>query len=210
MRKSYSSSRSPPASLVVVLFSFTKKCWGVGVAVDKTYVTCHDNAKKYREKDYTPGEVCVLDIRWNRVMKFGLNDTRLKFIWPQYVAANTEGSRIYVSDWSTDTITTLTATGDILFQYECNRDDLRSIQAMYVDFQSNILVCGCNTYNVQIITAAGNKYNNLLSSSDGLKNPQGIAYRPSDGTLIVSCLGQDELCVFKLGWLVHLDLLSIS
>ena len=186
---------------------FHKVCWGVDVEVDKIYVTCHDNAGKLGEEVLTtPGEVCVLDIQGNQLMKFGLNDTRLRFTWPDHVVANTEGSRIYVSDWWIDTITALTATGDILFQYKCNRDDLRDILlAMYVDSQSNILVCGLLTHNVQIITAAGN---NLLSSSHGLKNPQGIAYRPSDGTLVVGCLRQDELCVFKLDWLVHLDLLK--
>ena len=70
--------------------------------------------------------------------------------------------------------------------------------AMYVDSQSNILVAGYYTRNVQIITAAGNKYNNLLIS-DGLKNPAGIVYRPSDGTLVVGSVYQNELCVFKLG-----------
>ena len=168
---------------------FHKRCFGVGVAGDKIYVGC--------KEDDTPGEVCVLDIRGSMVMKFGLNDTRQRFIG-RYVAANTEGSRIYVSDRWTDTIMALTATGDILFPYKCNSDDVRGIGAMYVDSQSNILVCGLCTHNVQIITAAGNKYDNLLSSSDGLNRPLGIAYRPSDGTLVVGCLGQENLCVFKL------------
>ena len=178
---------------------FHKECHGVVVAGDKIYVSCHDNNRKHKEEDMTPGEVCVLDIRGNAVMKFGLNDTRLRFIKPDYVVANAHGSRIYVSDYWTTTITALTATGDILFQYRPNRDDLWAIQAMYVDSQSNILVCGCLTHNVQIITAAGNRYSNLLISTDGLKKPEGIAYRPSDGTLVVGCVYQDELCVYKLG-----------
>ena len=78
---------------------FHKECKGVVVAVGRIYVVCHDNGWKNKEEDYTPGEVCVLDIRGNPIMKFGLNDTRLRFIKPYFVAANTDGSIIYVSDF---------------------------------------------------------------------------------------------------------------
>ena len=115
------------------------------------------------------------------------------------MAVNRDGSTIYVSDWATNTITALTATGDILLQYTSpDSDDLWSIKQMYIDSQSNILVCGFDTRNVQIITAAGQKYKTMLISSDGLWNPEGIAYRPSDGTLVVGCFRQDDLCVFNL------------
>ena len=51
---------------------------------------------------------------------------------------------------------------------------------------------------MQIITAAGQKYKTMLISSDGLRLPEGLAYRPSDGTLVVGCYLQDNLCVFNL------------
>ena len=115
------------------------------------------------------------------------------------MAANTEGSIIYVSDMWTGTITALTATGDILFQHQYNCDDLGFIAAMYVDSQSKILASGWRTNNVQIITAAGNTNKNLLISSHGLRLPESIPDRPSDGTLVIGCYEQEELCVFKLG-----------
>ena len=41
---------------------FHKECLGVAVAVDTIYVTCHDNDGKKKVEDFTPGEICVLDI----------------------------------------------------------------------------------------------------------------------------------------------------
>ena len=179
---------------------FGKECEGVAVSAEHIYVTCHDNNQVEKEEDRTPGEVCILDLRGNEIRRIqGSNDDRLRFTYPYYVAVNRDGSTVYVSDLVTNIITALTATSDILFQYTSpDSDDLWSIKQMYIDSQSNILVCGLDTHNVQIITAAGQKYKTMLISSDGLREPEGIAYRPSDGTLAVGC-EQDELCVFNLG-----------
>ena len=174
---------------------FDKECWGVAVSAEHIYVTCHNIDKVKKKEDWTPGEVCILDRRGNEIRR----DDRLRFIRPYYVSVNRDGSTIYVSDCATDTLTALTATGDILFQYTTpGSDDLWGITQMYIDSQSNILVCGCSTHNVQIITAAGQKDKTMLISSDGLRDPEGLAYRPSDGTLVVGG-EQDELCVFNLG-----------
>ena len=180
---------------------FDKACCGVAVSAEHIYVTCHNNIDVKKKKDWTPGEVCILDRRGNEIRRIqGSDEDRLRFIMPYYVAVNRDGSTIYVSDMATDTITAVTTTGDILFQYTTpDSGDLWSIKKMYIDSQSNILICGCTTHNVQIITAAGQKYKTILISSDGLWKPEGIAYRPSDGTLAVGCIRQDNLCVFKLG-----------
>ena len=180
---------------------FDKECQGVAVSAEHIYVACHNNDVVKKKEDWTPGEMCILDRRGNEIRRIqGSDDDRLRFIKPDFVAVNRDGSTIYVSDLATNTITALTTTGDILFQYTSpNSDDLRFIRQMYIDSQSNILVCGCSTHNVQIITAAGQKYKTMLISADGLWKPEGIAYRPSDGTLVVGCIRQDNLCVFKLG-----------
>ena len=150
---------------------FDKKCYGIALLAGNIYVTCHDNSWKKKGEDWTPGEVCILDLQGNEIRKIeGSNDDRLRFIKPNYVAVNRDGSTIFVSDKHTDTITALTATGDILFQYTSPcLGDLWSIKQMYIDSQSNILVCGLGTDNVQIITSAGHKYKTMLISSDGLR-----------------------------------------
>ena len=176
---------------------FDKESWGVAVSAEHIYVTCHNNDEVKKEEDWTPGEVCILDLRGNEIRRIqGSIEDRLRFIRPYYVAVNRDGSAIYVSDFETDTITALTTTGDILFQYTSpDSDDFRQ---MYIDSQSNILVCGVTTHNVQIIAEAGQKYKTMLISSDGLRKPEGVAYRPSDRTLVVGCFRQNDLCIFNL------------
>ena len=179
---------------------FNKECVGVVVSKEHIFVTCNNNVDVKKKEDLTPGEVCILDRRGNEIRRIqGSNDDRLRFTHSYYVAVNRDGSTIYVSDMGTDTITALTTTGDILFQYTSpDRHDLLGITQMYIDSQSNILVCGFGTHNVQIITEAGQKYKTMLISSDGLWKPKCLAYRPSDGTLVVGCCLQEDLCVFNL------------
>ena len=104
---------------------------------------------------------------------------------PDYVAVNKEGSVIFVSDCWTSTIIVVTAAGSILFQYKTG--DLKNCRGLHVVLKRNILACGFDTDNVQFITSTGKKYKNLLESADGIMDPEGIAFRPSDGTLVVGC-----------------------
>ena len=189
---------------------FDKECKGVAVSAEYICVTCHNNDEVKKKEDWTPGEMCILDLRGNEIRRIQVRNDRIlgliktgrkkkRFIKPNYVAVNRDGSTTYVSDCATDTITALTATGDILFQYtRPDSDDLWAIKQMSIDSQYNILVCGYDISNVQIITEAGQKYKTMLISTDGLDRPEGIAYRSSDGTLVVGCFRQDDLYVFKM------------
>ena len=173
---------------------FDMQCYGVYVASGIICVTCHDNNRK--KDNFTPGEIRVLDLRGNELKRLGgEKDGKLRFTWPDYVAVSSDGSIIYVSDQYNRTITAMSPDGVIIFQYRS--DDLQD-RSLYVDSECNILVCGYGSHNAQVITATGKKYKNLLISSDNIWNPDGIAYRPSDGTLVVGCCRQDELRIFKL------------
>ena len=94
--------------------SFDKKCFGVTVAVNKIYVTCH-------MEDDSLGDVRELDIDGNQLRRITFNGRTL-FQWPYYATVNKDGSTIYVSDWKTNRITALhvTTNGCVLFQYKSN------------------------------------------------------------------------------------------
>ena len=68
---------------------------------------------------------------------------------------------------------------------------------MYIDSNTHVLVCDCASDNEQVISATGKKCKNPLPFSDGIEYPEGLVFRPSDRTLVVSC-EQDELIVLKL------------
>ena len=76
---------------------FDKACWGVTATSDYIYVACHDNDR--REKNFKPGDIRILDSRGTEIKRIeDGRDKRLKFINPQFVAVNKDGTVVYVSD----------------------------------------------------------------------------------------------------------------
>ena len=166
-----------------------KKCWDIAVAENEIYVSCHN--------DPGEGEVRVLDLSGNLKRKLGVNkDGSYQFQGPTYLTVSTTGKKIFVSDFSTSIISCMTADGNIIYQYKDY--GLRWPEALFVDAGDNIFVCGSNSHNVQVITAAGRKYGTLISAYDGIRNPHSIAFREADNTLVVGCLGRNKIFCYIL------------
>ena len=133
------------------------------------------------------GEVRVLDKQGNLKRRLGLNeDGSCLFSAPYYITVSTAGDKVFVSDWNNGTVTCMKVDGSIIYQYKDK--DLRGPCGLYCDDGDNILVCGHDSNNIKVITADGKNYGTVLSSQDGLKWPMSIAYRKSDGTLVVGCM----------------------
>lgn len=169
--------------------SFDQNCYGVAVGGNEIFITCHEG------KDSKKGDVRILDIRGNEKRRIAENTMGL-FKQPYYVSVDSIGQTLYVSDICTDTITCLKINNDAVYAYK--DPDLRSPLGLYVDKHGNVIVCSKDTDTLQVITAAGKKHKALLISCDGIEKPLSIAFRPTDNMLVVSCLGQNELCVFKI------------
>ena len=166
-----------------------KECWGVEVSRGEIYITCHNEPGE--------GEVRVLDLKGQLKRRLGAGQGgSLMFAPPWYITVNVTGEKIFVSDWSTRTITCMTVDGDVVYQY--NDNALGRPRGLYCDSGDNILVCGSLSNNVQVITADGKKNRTLLSSRDGLQLPCSIAYRDSDDTLLVSCCDMKDILIFQL------------
>lgn len=185
-----------PSLCTIDTVRFDKKCFGVAVAVTKIYVTCH-------QEDFTTGDVIELDINGNFIRRISCeeNSFRSLFSWPYYVATNGDGSVLYVSDWKTNTIISLSPNGKILFQYKSNVLEnlvglgLDKVAGLYVDTKGNVIVCGSGSDKIQIISATDKKPKTLLKSADGLNKPHSVAY--SNDTLVVGC-EKNEVLLFKL------------
>ena len=162
-----------------------KRCYGVEVSRDEIYITCYNDSGE--------GEVRVLDLKGRLGAGQGGS---LMFTSPYYITMNVTGEKIFVSDWSTHTITCMTIDGDVVYQY--NDNDLRCPRGLYCDSGYNILVCDWVYHNVQMITADGKKNRTLLSPADGLQGPCSIAYRDSDATLLVGCRDMKDILIFQL------------
>lgn len=168
------------------VITFDKRCWGVDVVCQNIYITCHNGS--------SPGEVRILDIDGNVERSIGLClHYKHKFGLPFYVTVNAESGKIYVSDRNRYTITCLMRDGSVVYKY-CDAD-LRWPRGMCVDYEDNIIVCGGQSGNVQIITADGKNLSTLLSSRDGIPYPACVAYHDNSDTLII---GYDRLDVIKV------------
>ena len=179
-----------------------KKCWGIEIANNEIYVTCH-NEKLVGKRD---GEIRIFGQNGNLKHTLGVNsDGSYVFCWPFYVIVNPLSRKIFVSDQWTEKIKCLhlsesydrhhmsrTVIGSVSASstnnvYEYSAKDLGSLRGVSVDENDNIVVCGRTTDNVKVITASGLLHCTLLTNRDGIKYPQSIAYRKSDNMLMVGC-----------------------
>ena len=167
-----------------------KPCRGVEVGKGELYVTCC-NYTYPRE-----GEIRVLGLDGRVKKRLGVNqDGSFMFTKPCYISVNSSGEKIFVSDNWTDTVTCMSVDGRVIYTYE--DDSMRRPMGLLCDSEDNIFVCGESSDNVQVLTADGKRHCTLLTKSDGLKEPQSIAYRDNDNTLLVG-YNSDHLLSFQL------------
>lgn len=161
-----------------------KYCPGISVVENDIYVTRCKFSKEI-------GEVEI-------VSKDGTVKRRLgaasAFKKPYYLYVSACTGWTYVSDYNPHTITCLSVDGSVLHQY--SNPELRRPTGLYVDADENVIVCGYDSHNLQIMNREN--YRTFLTEKDGIKQPQSICYRPTDGTLVVGCNEDDALHVFKL------------
>ena len=144
------------------------------------------------------GEVRVLDLNGNLIRRTGLNqDGSCMFVYPYYIIVSPSSKNIYVSDIMHSTITCLKSDGRVVYQY--TDQDLKRPKGICVDAYDNILVCGEDSHNVQIVTAIGRKHSTVFTAKNRLWKPNSTAYRQKDDTLIVGCFIQSRLLIYKLG-----------
>ena len=170
------------------LISFDEKCWGVTVVGKKIFISVH------ARNDDSEGEVRILDIRGNERTRVSIS---AKFQRPYHLAASDSGNLVCVSDGKASSIICLTSHGRIIQQI--TNDNLNGVQGLYVDSKGNIIATSFNNNTLQVISANGTTQKILLISRDGIKSPLAVAFRPTDGKLVVSCEERDEIFYFKLG-----------
>ena len=172
------------------VLQLNKYCWGVHVTGGKIFTTCHRGLRE--------GEVRILDLDGNSLQQLGTNqDDSFMFRSPDYITVSPSEKKMFVSDSDKDTITCMTMDNRVIYQYRDN--GMKCPVGVYCDGGDNIVVCGKNSNNVQMITAEGKKQCDLVSPKDGLKKPWSSSYREGDDTLVVGCFFSDNVILYKLG-----------
>ena len=174
------------------LIQLDKECGGVCVVGEEIYVSCGSSG-------FGDGEVRIYNTDGTVKRRLGAPTepgSSYMFSRPQYLTVNACSGRIYVSDYGRHTLTCLSEDGSIIYQY---RDpELSFPLGLYVDADDYVIVCGCHSNSLQMISPSGEKVSTLLSEKDGIKYPRSVAYKPTDGVLVIGCYNDNNLHVFKL------------
>ena len=164
-------------------------CWGVQVVKGLIYVTSR--------ADKGTREVLVLDMKGHVKERFERSTWNSPmFTSPGYITVCSSSSKMFVTKYGADTISCLKTNGNVVYQYY--NQELRDPRGICVDGGENIIICGLESNNVQVIRVDGTKRYTLLTSQDGVSNPRSIAHRQSDNTLILGCWNKENLSVYKV------------
>ena len=148
--------------------SLDQSCRGVAVHNGLIYVS------------FSNGEIRILDRtgQQQRNVYSGFSFKR-----PYYISVMPTGM-LYVSEYSGNNIRVLKDGKEISY-YSSAAVGISRPTGIYIDGAENILVCECNSHNLRLINAKGQKSNVFLSGTDGLYQPYTVSVRQNDNTLIV-------------------------
>ena len=181
-----------PSLMAGETFAVGKKCYGVDVANGLIFVACHSNFSEVPD-----GEIRVFDYAGILVRRIGVyDDGSCMFKSSHNLAVSRCGTRVFVSDLATRSISCVDMNSKVFYQYK--DASLKGPRNLYIDANNNALVCDFDNNTIQVITANGRKRRNLLTSEHKIEHPNSITFRPSDGTLMIGCAGKDKLFVFTL------------
>ena len=171
-----------------------ERCFGIDVSDGTIYLSCH-----FLKHTELHGYIMLLDMDGTSRDTLGVIDAQnfdYMFKSPYHVRVSRVSGNIFVTDWYTNTITCLSTTGEII--YEFTNDNLQSTQHFILDDLDNILVCGSDSNTLEVVKNNGKDHKVFLTAADGLSYPGSVAYRPADGALIVGSCYSNDIILFNI------------
>ena len=157
------------------------------------YITCH----KYNEGQ---GHIKLLDMDGKLTGTLGLTEGQghnsYMFRRPHFVRVSRFTGNVYVSDWAAHTVTCLSPTGEVIFEF-LNTHALECPEAFILDDRDNILTIGDGVDMLEILDN-GQNYKILPKHGDGSRYPEALAYRPTDGVLLVGEYSSESMYLYQL------------
>ena len=158
----------------------TNNAIGVHVSNKHIYLLCHTGGSS--------PEVIILDKAGQQQRTIEIQKTQRNFPHPDHIVANRGETKLYVTGSWYSICTTI--DGNIV--YTTKDETRKGMEGIVVDAYDNVIVC-CSTLNeIVIYKPSGVKYRTLLTEADGIKNPKAVAYRASDGLLVIACCAGDS------------------
>ncbi|CAC5408464.1 unnamed protein product [Mytilus coruscus] len=130
---------------------------------------------------YCAGEKGIQMISLNDETITNVSNTKLTE-W-SYVTAF--GDKLFYTNCDNNCVTCCDYHGNILWTFR-NESVLLTPLGISVDNDGHVIVVGCSTQNVVVISPDGQRYRQLLSSKNGLRCPQALHYDTSTSELLVA------------------------
>ena len=181
----YFTTRTLQPSRCVELSS-SAWCWGVAVANDFVFVSCHYEG--------TP-EVLVLDTDGNALKTINEASSGVKLQKPYYIASNRVGNKLFISDYDSNTIICISTEDKFMYAY--SDAEMKYPRGIVVDDGDNAIVCCEGTNNIHVIKSDGSKHSIVVSSKDGIDKPHGLDYRSTYGVLVVGGKDKEDILIFS-------------
>ncbi|XP_045174543.2 uncharacterized protein LOC123535854 [Mercenaria mercenaria] len=156
----------------------TGECRGITYHQDRLYVICCD-----------PNCVRILDIQGNVQNTISLNDK--VFCYPNYIVFNEDSRLIYISNFLTHKVVSITLQGDVSAVYEYK--EVRGPAGMLILEDGSLLVCCRVTDSIHRISGDLKQGQTVI---DGLTDPRSICYNHYQQEVYIG--GKNQLKVFSV------------
>ncbi|XP_052780354.1 E3 ubiquitin-protein ligase TRIM33-like [Mya arenaria] len=148
-----------------------------------------DFCDDYLVVSFCPGKVVLMNMK-GKVKKslYKYNSGEPLFQNPCYLTVTRESLTppvIYVPDWSTNTITKLSISLEVLHTYQ--DPILKSPRGMTAVGDNQLLVCGMDSYNILLLDTLTGKITQLLGREEGIESPRILAYCSQKKMMFVTC-----------------------
>ena len=170
------------------------ECRGVAVSRESIYISSADSEEC---------KIGIYDLTGKKkrmISPYSCKDgSNLQFKKPLYIDALND-EKIFVSDVddksNTSTVYCLESNGNIL--YSVSDPSFKRCTGINVYENENLLVCDWKSHKVFLITRDCKEVREFLTEKDGLYMPLTTSFRRSDGTLVVTSRGLNDILVFTL------------
>jgi len=112
------------------------------------------------------------------------------------IAASPQGDAIYVPDYDKNTVTCLSASGEVKAVH--THSELRSARGAAVDQRGAVYVAGRYSNNILQIIPDSRKVSELLSAKDGIADPRSLCYSADTDRLFVGQYDSNSILVYQL------------
>lgn len=167
-----------------------KKCHSVTATKENIFVVC------ISEEEVHPSSIFILDLNGIRQRVINSKTINIHLYDINSIAANPLGNKIYMT--CPDGIVCMTGDCKVLFTLMDTRYDFAS--GIVVDGNDNALITRFRSSDIQIMKSDGTHHKTFMTSSNGIVNPGTLAYRHSDGCLVVHVMQglTSKVLVYKI------------